>query len=161
PRRLVLGFLAAAAVISMWISNTATTLMLMPIGVAVVDRVHADGVLDARHARRFAVALLLGIAYGSTIGGIGTPIGSPTNLVFFGAEVYGGLVADGAPEVSFVQWLLAFAPLSLVVAVFVWLLLTRVLFPLPARTDDEAAAMLRAELAALGPMRPAERRVLA
>jgi sodium-dependent dicarboxylate transporter 2/3/5 len=161
PRRLVLGFMAAANLISMWISNTATALMLMPIGVALVDRLQGEKVLAPAHARAFSVAVLLGIAYGATLGGVGTPIGSPTNLVFFGADNYGALVQAGAPEVSFAQWALAFAPLSLGLCWLVWVLLTRVLLPLPATASAQAAAALRAELLQLGPMRVPERRVLA
>jgi sodium-dependent dicarboxylate transporter 2/3/5 len=72
-RGLVLGFMAAAAVLSMWISNTATTLMLLPVALAV---------LEQSDDRRLAVPLLLGIAYAASIGGLGTPIGTPPNLVF-------------------------------------------------------------------------------
>lgn len=161
PRRLVLGFMASATLISMWISNTATALMLMPIGVAMVDRIQADGVMQREHARRFGVAVLLSIAYGATIGGFGTPIGSPTNLVFFGADNYGALQKHGAPEVTFAQWAMAFVPLSLGLAWLVWFLLTRVLFPLPATASDHAAAAVQKELAGLGRMTRPERRVLA
>jgi len=76
--RLVLGFSLAAALLSMWISNTATTLMLLPVALAVID--------GARDQKKIAPALLLGLAYGASIGGLGTPIGTPANLIFM--QVY-------------------------------------------------------------------------
>jgi sodium-dependent dicarboxylate transporter 2/3/5 len=76
PRRLVFGFMLATAVLSMWISNTATTLMMLPVALAVLERAK-DPKLDA--------PLLLGIAYASSIGGLGTPIGTPPNVIFMGA----------------------------------------------------------------------------
>jgi sodium-dependent dicarboxylate transporter 2/3/5 len=161
PRRLVLGFLLAALLLSMWISNTATALMLMPIGVALVDKMQAGQLVAPRHAHGFGVAVMLAIAYGCSIGGIGTPIGTPTNLVFFAADNYGALQKLGAPELGFGIWLLAFGPLALVLGLATWLLLTRWACRLPARGDDSAADAVRVELAALGRMRPPERRVLA
>jgi len=90
-RRLVLGFMTASAVLSMWISNTATVLMLLPVAIAVID--NADD-------ERLATPLLLGIAYGASIGGMGTPIGTPPNVVFMG--VYEQTVGQ---SVSFSQWM--------------------------------------------------------
>src|SRR5690606_12633950 len=80
PRNLVLGFLAATSAVSMWISNTATAVMMLPIGLAVVRQVETT--LGRAHARPVAVSLLLAIAYGSSVGGCVTLIGSPTNLAF-------------------------------------------------------------------------------
>lgn len=90
-RRLVLGFMAAAAVLSMWISNTATTLMLLPIVIAVMEKVDNP---------RLRLALLLGVAYSASIGGVGTPIGTPPNLIFM--KVY---AENTGIEVTFLQWM--------------------------------------------------------
>lgn len=90
--RLVLGFMIAAAALSMWISNTATTLMLLPVALAVID--------GARDPERLAVPLLLGLAYGASVGGLGTPIGTPPNLVFM--QVYENTVGT---SVSFSRWM--------------------------------------------------------
>ncbi len=160
PRRLVLGFIAAATALSAWISNTATALMLMPIGVALVDRLSREGVLDPQHARRFSVGVMLGIAYGCSIGGLASPIGTPTNLVFFAESNYGAMVKAGAPDLSFATWVLIFAPLAAVLAVALWLMLTRWLYPLPSVASAGAADAIRAELRALGRMSRAESRVL-
>jgi len=94
-RRLVFGFMVASALLSMWVSNTATTLMLLPVAYAVLDSA------DAGDAKKLAVPLFLGIAYAASIGGLGTPIGSPPNVVFL--KVYGEAV--GATP-SFAQWML-------------------------------------------------------
>ncbi len=90
-RRLVLGFMLASALLSMWISNTATTLMLLPVALAVLEKA-AD--------RRLVIPLLLAIAYGASIGGMGTPIGTPPNLVFL--KVYAETTGS---EISFLQWM--------------------------------------------------------
>ena len=94
-RRLVLGFMVASAMLSMWVSNTATTLMLLPIAYAVLDSADEDG------ARKLAVPLFLGIAYAASIGGLGTPIVSPPNIIFL--KIYGE--ATGSIP-SFSQWML-------------------------------------------------------
>ena len=94
-RRLVFGFMVASAMLSMWVSNTATTLMLLPIAYAVLDSADEDG------ARKLAVPLFLGIAYAASIGGLGTPIGSPPNIIFL--KIYGE--ATGSIP-SFSQWML-------------------------------------------------------
>lgn len=90
-RRLVLGFMAASALLSMWISNTATTLMLLPVALAIVD---------SSEDKELAAPLMLGVAYAASIGGIGTPVGTPPNVVFM--QVYEETVGK---EVSFLQWM--------------------------------------------------------
>ena len=94
-RRLVFGFMVASAVLSMWVSNTATTLMLLPIAYAVLDSARSED------SARLAVPLFLGIAYAASIGGLGTPIGSPPNIIFL--KIYGE--ATGTIP-SFAQWML-------------------------------------------------------
>ncbi len=111
PRRLVFGFMAASAVLSMWISNTATTLMLLPIVLAVVSNVG-----DAR----LKTALLLGVAYAASIGGIGTPIGTPPNLVFM--DQYGKLIGE---QPTFLRWMTWALPIVLIMLPIAWLWLTR------------------------------------
>jgi len=91
PRRLIFGFMAAAAVLSMWISNTATTLMLLPIVLAITEKV-TD--------MRMKVSLLLGVAFAANIGGVGTPIGTPPNLIFM--KVY---AENTGIEITFLGWM--------------------------------------------------------
>lgn len=157
PRRIVLGFALAAVGLSMWINNTATCLALLPIGWAIVERVGAARLLPPDAQRRFGTALMLAIGYSCSIGGIATPIGTAPNLLFF--KVWRDLEQQGAPVVSFVQWIVAFAPLAVLFAVLVQLLLVRVLFPLP-KLGTEASRQLVASVTELPPMSSAERRVL-
>ena len=93
-RRLVLGFMTASAMLSMWISNTATTLMLLPVALAVLEA--------TKHKAELAVPLLLGIAYAASVGGLGTPIGTPPNLIFM--QVYEQTTGE---SISFTQWMAA------------------------------------------------------
>jgi sodium-dependent dicarboxylate transporter 2/3/5 len=157
PRRLVLGHLLAAVLVSMWINNTATCLMLVPIGWAAVERFAATGQLDAAATRRLGAGTMLAIGYGASIGGIGTPIGTAPNLTFF--KFWHDLEQQGAPPILFVDWLLAFAPVALGFALVAWLLLAFVLFRLPPGRGGAGDAVA-AELRAMPPMRAPERRML-
>ncbi|MCC6670134.1 MAG: DASS family sodium-coupled anion symporter [Planctomycetes bacterium] len=156
PRRLVLGFFAAATLVSMWINNTAVTLMLLPIGAALVQRVQGEALLPEREARSFGVCVLLAIAYGSSIGGVATPIGTAPNLLFY--RNYQPYVDRGAPPFSFLDWMAAFVPFALGFMVLAWLVLARLLHRL-GDAEPAVAQRLRAELRALPPMDSAERRV--
>ena len=156
PRRLVGGFFLVATSISLWINNTSVALMLLPIGWAMVERVRATGALDARAQSNFGAGIMLAIAYGASIGGIGTPIGTAPNLVFF--LNYQTLVERGAPTVSFLQWSLAFAPYAILLTIaFSWLM-TRVVLPLPKGRLPDGDAILE-EARSLPPMSKPERRV--
>lgn len=112
-RSVILGFMVASAALSMWISNTATTLMLLPVALAVVG-----GASD----RRVAVPLLLGIAYAANIGGIGTPIGTPPNVIFMGAFDALG-VREGS--YGFLEWMKAGVPVVVLFVPIAWWWLTR------------------------------------
>lgn len=150
PRRLVLGFMVATATISMWVSNTATAAMMLPIAVALVE------VLRPAEGARFpfGTALMLGIAYGATIGGLGTLIGSPPNLIFAGAvrELLGR-------EVGFVYWMMIGVPLVIVFLPVAWALLVYVLFP-PGELPPGARELLERERRGLGRVTSAELRVM-
>jgi sodium-dependent dicarboxylate transporter 2/3/5 len=126
PSALVAGFLVASASLSMWVSNTATAVMMLPVGLSVIGLLHRDGVaaLSPEEDRNFAVALLLGIAYGASIGGLGTLIGTPPNafLAAYMAKTYG-------ISVGFGQWMLLGVPLVMVMLPLAWLVLTRLAFP--------------------------------
>jgi len=145
PRRLVLGFMIAAAFLSLWLSNTATAAMLFPIALAVGGRIHARG---------FTAALMLGTAYACNIGGMGTLVGTFPNIVL------AGMLPDlipGAQAPDFFAWMLLGIPLVVVLIPLGWLLLTVVAYPLPGRAET-GVAEIRAELRALGPMSTGELR---
>ena len=110
-RRLVFGFMAAAAVLSMWISNTATTLMLLPVAMAVLEKADSEDL---------AVPLLLGIAYAASVGGIGTPIGTPPNLIFM--QVY---EENTGLQIGFTRWMTWGVPVVLVLVPIIGWRLTR------------------------------------
>jgi len=151
PARLVLGFMVASGLLSMWISNTATVMVMLPIAVAVL-RSHEEAA-DERGAapiRGFGTALMLGIAYAANIGGMGTLIGTPPNLAY--RQILGDTFA-GAPDVSFTSWMLLGVPLAVVFVALGWLLLTRVLFRFPSDGAFGERSVVRDARRALGPLR--------
>ena len=156
-RRLVLGFMAAAAFLSMWINNTATTLMMLPIVTAVLLRVEEDDEAAGRPADggRFGWCLLLGVAYSASVGGMATPVGTAPNQEFLGQ--FATLFPDG-PRLTFGEWFLAFAPLTALFVPLAWLLLTRVVYPVAdtAGAGREAVAEARRRM---GPMTTPQRRM--
>ena len=110
-RRLVFGFMAASAVLSMWISNTATTLMMLPVAIAVLEKAKD---------KTLTVPLLLGIAYAASVGGIGTPIGTPPNLVF--SEIY---FQNTGVEIPFLTWMSWGIPVVVIFVPIIGFYLTR------------------------------------
>ena len=154
PRALVGGFMLAAALLSMWISNTATAIVMLPIGVSVLRLLAEQGGDDdsAVSMRAFGTALVLGIAYACSIGGTGTLVGTPPNLVLaaYVREQY-------ALDLSMVRWLGIGLPLVAVLLPLTWLYLTRVAFRLPSTPLPCGRAVLADELARLGPMGFGER----
>lgn len=147
PRRLVLGMMLATALCSMWISNTATTLMMLPIGIALVHEAESRSGRGADSVRAFGTALFLGIAYASSIGGLATPIGTPPNLIFLG--VYAKSFPD-RPPISFLDWMVWVTPVAAALLAFTWLWLTRVAHGVPAALPVGGRELLRGELAAMG-----------
>ena len=154
-RAMVGGFMLASAVLSMWMSNTSTTMMLLPIGLSIVT-VITGSVVDLSDSQRanFQAAMLLGIAYAATIGGVSTLVGTPPNalLASFMEQEYG-------IEVGFARWMLIGVPVSLVLLPTCWWLLTRWVFPLNFDTGAATQAKLASMRDELGPMSKAELRV--
>lgn len=146
PRRLVVGCALASALVSMWISNSGTTLVLLPIALAVGRRLARE--LPAETGARVERALLLAIAYGATAGGLGTYVGTPPNLVFRERYVrdFGAGTPGGPPEISFLEWMVAFAPLALLLTLVVGVVLA---WRLPKVDGGATRAAVRAEAAEL------------
>lgn len=156
PRNLVGGFMAATAFLSMWVSNTATAVMMLPIGLSVTHLVHevrVDG--PSGEEDGFEVSLMLGIAYAASIGGFATLIGTPPNALFAGfmRQSYG-------VEIGFGQWMLVGVPLTVLVLPLCWLILTRVTSPVRLEEIPGGRGLIRRELAALGPLSRPERWIL-
>jgi sodium-dependent dicarboxylate transporter 2/3/5 len=152
PARVVMGFMCGTAFMSMWISNTATTMMMLPIGMAVIS----ETVKLTGKETKFAVVLMLGIAYGASVGGIATPIGTPPNIVFLGQFKRG---FPDAPEISFFSWIKIFLPLTVILIPLVWLVLIKVL-GLRSQRVKMGREIIKEELKKLGPMDSAEKRIL-
>jgi len=154
PRRLVLGFMLASGFLSMWISNTAAVVLMLPVAVSIIAMVET-GRCAAEDVRRFALTLLLGLAYAASIGGVGTLIGTPPN-----ALLAGYLGERHGIDISFALWSAVAMPLVAVFLPMAWLVLTRLVYPVSA---DFAAAFRDGRLIAglddQGPMTAAERRV--
>lgn len=123
PASIIYGFMASGAFLSMWISNTATALMLLPIGLAVIQKLEDEFGVEKTH--NFSVTLLLSIAYSCTLGGVATLIGTPPNLVM--VKMLNVLFPD-APEISFGNWIMFAFPVSFLMLCAVAVLLTKVLF---------------------------------
>lgn len=124
-RKIILGFMMATAFLSMWISNTATSVMMLPIGIAVVKQLAENPLINTQNTNTLGKMLMLGIAYGCSIGGVATLIGTPPNLVLAGViqETYG-------IEITFAQWLKFGFPISVILLVTAWFYLTRIAFKL-------------------------------
>jgi sodium-dependent dicarboxylate transporter 2/3/5 len=158
PRGLILGFMLACALLSMWISNTATAIMMLPIGASVLrmleeHRAKKDGnSCTPAQMRAFGTALVLGIAYACSIGGVGTLVGSPPNLVLaaFVKERYGF-------DLSMLGWMTIGLPLVALLLPVTWWYLTRVAFRVPATPFPCGREGLRSELAGLGDWSTGER----
>ncbi len=126
PSRLVLGFMAAAAFLSMWISNTATAVMMFPIGLAIIFQMEEE--FGIEETRRFSVSLMLGIAYACSVGGIATLVGTPPNLAF--ARIF-EMSFPKAEPVTFGTWILLGLPISVVMLLVIWVVITKVVFRFP------------------------------
>jgi sodium-dependent dicarboxylate transporter 2/3/5 len=163
PVNVVGAFMAVSAGLSMWVSNTATAIMMLPVALSVIELVARRSAGEPQEApgspgsavSSFAVALLLGIAYAASIGGIATPIGTPPNL-FLLSYVQEHLDR----EISFVRWMALALPLVALFLPITWLLLTRVLHPVRLPRIEGGAALVGRALRDLGPMSRGERIVL-
>ncbi len=146
---VILGFMLTTAFLSMWISNTATTMMMFPMVMAVVA-------LHRASSRSFDKALLLGIAYSASIGGIATLVGTPPNIVFAGqARELAGI------EVTFARWLAVGIPLVILFLPVAWWVLTRWVFRVERQSHPEFANLIQREKAALPPASVEEKFTLA
>ena len=185
PRRIILGMMIATAFLSMWVSNTATTLMMLPIALSVltlvVERTKSGGstkagddtddhdvtarvaggetisqVVEDKAVRAFGVGLILSIAWSASIGGLGTLLGSPPNAI-----VAGYVSEELGEELGFLQWMQLGVPIVVVFIAIAWVLITRVLFRSDLQEIPGGKEMIAGQLHSLGPMSRGERLVLA
>ncbi|MGQ0740094.1 MAG: SLC13 family permease [Bacteroidota bacterium] len=151
--RIVLGFILSTGFISMWISNTATTMMMFPIALSVIH-VMKDSSGGKGNFRHFSLAMMLSIAYASNFGGIATKIGTPPNSWFT------GYFADNYSAVSFVDWMLLCMPIAIILLVTLYIVLTKILFRNHIRSGEAARQYINGEYKLLGRLSVAEKRVL-
>ncbi|USN98171.1 MAG: DASS family sodium-coupled anion symporter [Phycisphaeraceae bacterium] len=163
PIRIVGGFMLATAALSAWVSNTATAVLMLPIATSVITLITEHAAKHAESSktdgvpplgRNFAVALLLGVAYAASIGGIATLIGTPPNLILAGiAEETLGV------EISMTRWMLVATPMVVVFLPIAWLVLTRFVFPIRVKTIPGARRLIDEQVRSLGPMSRGEKLV--
>lgn len=167
PRRIILGFMVACALLSMFISNTATAMMMMPMGLAVIlhtaevgRRLQKEGQLKTVNFSAgkyvFASCLMLGIAFSSNSGGMGTLIGTPPNMIFAGQLT---TLFPGAPPVDFAGWLGLGMPLSIITTIVTWALLVYVLRRPEIDEIPGGAELIEEETSKLGPWNTGEKAV--
>ena len=146
PDHLILGFMVATAGLSMWITNTASVMVMMPIGLSVISEIKGS----KKFLSKFAVALMLGIAYSADMGGMTTLIGTIPNMVF--AELHHELFPN-LPKVGFTQWMMIGLPISATFVFTGWLLMTKVIFRMPKITVFENKDMIKNLLKDLGKLK--------
>lgn len=154
-KKIVLGFMGATAFLSMWISNTATAMMMLPIGIAVIKQLTGFLSKKSDHKENFGKALMLGIAYAASIGGMATLVGTPPNVVFAGV-----VTKTFAVQVSFVQWLVFGLSISLLLLAICWYYITRLAFPVSNQQIPGGVAHIKEVQMSLGAISPEEKRVL-
>ncbi|WP_431791763.1 SLC13 family permease [Kocuria palustris] len=167
PPQMIAGFMIATGFLSMWVSNTATAVMMLPIGISVLllvnktsdaidDPVDADEEAAATPVKsNFGTALMLGIAYAASIGSLGTIIGTPPNTLLVGY-----MASEHDVQIGFGQWMIVGVPLAVVLMAACWFLLTKVLFKPEIDEIPGGRKLIDDELAKLGTTSAGERRVL-
>ena len=144
-RKIILGFMVATAFLSMWISNTATAVMMLPIGLAIIKQLQDNPDTIEDENQTFGKALMLAIAYSASIGGLATLIGTPPNLVLAGVilDTYGY-------EITFMQWFIFGLPISIILIFICWKYLTKYAFTFKQKTFPGGKEEIKRLLSKLG-----------
>jgi sodium-dependent dicarboxylate transporter 2/3/5 len=152
--RIVLGFILATGALSMWLSNTATTMMMFPIALSVIH-VMTENHKGNGNIKHFSLAIMLSIAYASNIGGIATIIGTPPNVAYVGY-----IQKKYNYSVDFVNWMLICMPLAIALLISLYFVLVKWLFRNHIKSDAATRELIKNELQMLGPISKAEKRVM-
>ncbi|GAB4409791.1 MAG: SLC13 family permease [Microscillaceae bacterium] len=152
---IIFGFMLATALLSMWISNTATTVMMLPIALSIIQLLHKEETAQSPGMKNFALVMMLGIAYAANIGGIATLIGTPPNSVL--ASV---LLNQYGYEISFAQWMLVGFPFSILLLGLGYALLVKVIYPNRLGQLADSLYLIKAEIKKLGALRRGEKLAL-
>jgi solute carrier family 13 (sodium-dependent dicarboxylate transporter), member 2/3/5 len=152
--RIVLGFIIATGLLSMWLSNTATTMMMFPIALSVIH-VMKENHKGEGNISHFSLTLMLAIAYAANIGGIATIIGTPPNVAYVGY-----INKEYHYQIPFLNWMLICTPLAILLLASLYLIMVKWLFPNRIKSDHATRQLIHEELEKLGPVSTAEKRVL-
>ncbi|MBO9572778.1 MAG: DASS family sodium-coupled anion symporter, partial [Chitinophagaceae bacterium] len=152
--RIVLGFILSTGFISMWLSNTATTMMMYPIASSLIHVV-TENRQGHGNIKNFSLAVMLAIAYASNFGGIATLIGTPPNVAFaaFIEKKYGYTI-------QFADWMMLCTPIAILLLLSLYIVMTKWLYPNKLRSDDSTKQLIKTRIEELGPLSIAEKRVL-
>jgi sodium-dependent dicarboxylate transporter 2/3/5 len=152
--RIVLGFILATGLLSMWLSNTATTMMMFPIALSVIH-VMKENNKGEGNIKNFSLTIMLAIAYASNIGGIATIIGTPPNVAYVGY-----IQKKYNYDVDFVNWMLICTPLAILLLAALYWVMVKWLFPNRIKSDDGTKQLIQNEIQQLGSLSVAEKRVM-
>jgi len=155
PNRVILGFMIATAFMSMWISNTASTVVMLPIALSVINLLINDSDGFTKKDQNFALSVMLGIAFSANAGGIATVIGTPPNSVLIGL-----LENEYNMEISFLKWMVIGLPFSIILITIIYFLLTKIMFPNTGLNFGTTNDVIATELKKLGPTTAKEKQVL-
>ncbi len=155
PDRVILGFLISTALLSMWISNTATTVVMLPIAYSVIQLMSKDGDGLTTGDKRFALSLMLGIAYAANVGGVSTIIGTPPNIVLAGF-----MESEYGYSISFLGWMTVGVPFAVLMIAFIYIFLTKVMYRNKVERFENTSDLIKNELNSLGRVSVHEKFVL-
>ncbi|RRQ50698.1 DASS family sodium-coupled anion symporter [Maribacter algicola] len=155
PNKVILGFMIATATLSMWISNTASTVVMLPIAMSVIQLLIDDADGFTKSDRNFALSVMLGIAFSANAGGIATVIGTPPNSVLIGL-----LENEYDIEISFLKWMVIGLPFSVIMIALCYFVLVKFMFPNGALKFNASKSIIDSELKKLGPTSAKEKMVL-
>lgn len=155
PNKVVLGFMIATAALSMWISNTATAVVMLPIAMSVIGLLVNDEDGFTKGDKNFALSVMLGIAFAANAGGIATVIGTPPNSIMIGL-----LENEYNMEISFVKWMVIGVPFSIILIGIIYLVLVKWMYPSYNLKFTASKDVIKNELEKLGPISGKEKQVL-
>ncbi|WP_046757159.1 SLC13 family permease [Kordia jejudonensis] len=151
PNKIILGFMLATAFLSMWISNTATTVVMLPIAYSVIELLIHDEDGFTKKDRNFALSIMLGIAYAANVGGIATLIGTPPNIVLAGF-----MESEYGYSISFVKWMIVGVPFAIIMLFFIYYILTKVMYPNHLASFEQSKEIIDREMEKLGKISTSE-----
>ena len=155
PNKVILGFMIATSFMSMWISNTASTVVMLPIALSVINLLIDQQESSTKQTRNFALSVMLGIAFSANAGGIATVIGTPPNSVLIGL-----LENEYQIQISFVKWMVIGLPFAIIMITIIYLVLVYGMFSTKGLQFSASQEVIDNELEKLGPIKPKEKQVL-